>query len=181
MFFITYIINYFSPNFNLLIKKSSLIVSLSVIMLFLFSLVYVQYFENIDYQYNYVSGYQRVISFLDFSNYIRFKSNLLVFDSLNGLNLFIGYEPGTFFALELFSDKTIFPHSTFFALFVRFGFIATLLYYNYFIVVLKKTKSISFLLSNLVFSLFLGPSFFYGIDLIILFILTSKKAVFENV
>ena len=73
-----------------------------LVILILISIYYVEAFQQSNYSYRYISGFERYLNYLDISNYIRFETNLIALRSLLGFSSFIGADSGTFLALDVF-------------------------------------------------------------------------------
>ena len=140
------------------------------------SYIFVYKFNTINYQYIYVQGFNRLNNLMDGSNYLRFMVNILAFRSFNIKNLFIGLPKNTFEGLTYIAGKTLFPHNSILALYIQFGMIIALIYMNRFIKVYKKYNSgkiIPLYIAILVYQCFLGPSSFYGVEILLFMIIVK--------
>ena len=136
------------------------------------SIIYCNVFENASYKYVYRVGLSRMIHFFDESNYLRFKVNELVWETINLERLLLGFKEGEFAGLTLHPGKRLYPHNTILLISVQMGILTVGIYiYQCFrlIKLFHGGKYLPFWMALGLYQLFLGPSSFYGIELIIIF------------
>ena len=162
----------FSKDSNLKVIK--IIFWIGQFIIIPISYIFVDKFNGIDYKYVYVQGFNRLNNLMDSSNYLRFMVNILAFESFNIKNLLIGLQANTFEGLTYVAGKTLFPHNSILALYIHFGIVIALLYMSKYIKVYKKYntgKIIPIYIAMLIYQCFLGPSSFYGTEILVFMII----------
>ncbi len=158
------------------VKIVGTLVILGQIIIIPISYMFVQKFNNYDYTYTYVQGFQRLSNLMDNSNYFRFMVNILAIKSFSPLNLLIGLKENTFEGINFVKGKTLFPHNTMLGLYIHFGMVVSFIYILKYIKLYKKCNNVSTIpiyLALITYQIFLGPSSFYGIELLV-FMLVIK-------
>lgn len=151
-----------------------LIFLIGQILIIPISYIFVYKFNTIDYTYTYVQGFQRLGNLMDNSNYLRFVINILAIKSFNFKNLLIGLQGGTFAGINYLDGKTLFPHNTMLVLYIHFGIIVSVMYLYKYVKLYKKCnneKLMPIYIGMIIYQIFLGPSSFYGVELLIFMII----------
>lgn len=162
----------FNKKSNLKILKICFLVG--QILIIPISYFFVNKFNNINYQYELVQGFNRLNNIMDNSNYLRFMLNILAFESINVKHLLIGLQDLTFAGIDLYAGKTLFPHNTLLALYIHLGMVVSIIYIYKYIKLFEKYnygKMMPIYFSLIIFQLFLGPSSFYGVELLVFMII----------
>lgn len=133
------------------------------------SYIYQYFFKKGNYVYQYLTGIKRFSKILDGSNNIRTLANIYAIDSLSIRNIIFGLEDNTFIGLTMFGNKRIYPHNTMLVMYVKFGGIVSAIYIYVIYAILKRIYyNIGFVCSILLYQMFLGPSTYYGIEVILI-------------
>ena len=136
----------------------------------LIGILYINHFESIEYQYQLRIGISRFLNYIDFSNYIRFISNWKLIANISFPEVILGYTDQIYNQIIFFENKTIFPHNLFFAIYVHAGVLFALSIVHRLISIFKSHSNTTCLfLVVVMYAMVLGPSVFYGVDLIIIF------------
>lgn len=144
--------------------------------------LYTSIFEKSDYVYEYKTGFNRFTTILDYSNYMRTSANIKVLGDVNFKNLLIGYTEESYSKVVHFEKKTIHPHNLFLAIYTESGILfAICMVLRMFRMFKGKKNMIPMYLVLIVYSMILGPSMYYGVDLffIILVIVSQKNSEVE--
>ena len=152
------------------VKIVAMLVILGQVIIIPISYMFVQKFNNYNYTYTYVQGFQRLSNLMDNSNYFRFMVNILAIETFSPLNLLIGLEENTFEGINFVKGKTLFPHNTMLGLYIHFGMVVSFIYILKYIKLYKKCNNVSTIpiyLALITYQIFLGPSSFYGIELLV--------------
>lgn len=135
------------------------------------------YFNFNNYVYEYRTGFERFTfeSFFDYSNYIRAYANVAAVSNAGPVELFFGYSDEAWENIVYFDGKAIFPHNLVLAIFVKGGILYSFAVIRRAISIFKNSENtVCLYVVFLIFSNFLGPSLYYGVDLI-LFLLASAS------
>lgn len=126
-------------------------------------------FNQIDYTYQYQQGLSRFTSLLDASNDLRSQVAIMGLESINPVTFFLGLPEGSFAGLKAFAGKTLYPHHTLLVLHVKFGLLTAIFYGIAFLAPFKGklNQKFPFLAWLVMYQVFLGPSIFYGIELLL--------------
>lgn len=127
-------------------------------------------FNPNSYVYEYRVGFARfsIEGLFDYSNYIRAYSNIAAISNAGPLELLFGFSDAAWSNIVNFDGKAIFPHNLTLTIFVKGGILYTLAIVRRGISIFKGNKNASCLyIVFLVFSNILGPSLYYGADLIL--------------
>ncbi len=139
--------------------------------------IYAEKFQSIDYIYRYNTGISRLTTFFDNSNYIRSVVNIKTIEKSSFQTLLIGYSDEMYKSVVFFKGKNANPHNLPLSIYQQCGLLFSLAVVKRFIMCFKnsdKSKYIVFLL----FAMVLGPSMYYGVDLILIYVamnLNGKK------
>ena len=141
-----------------------------LILWILIGILYINHFENIEYQYQSRFGVNRFLNYIDFSNYIRFIANWKLLCNISFPEIVLGYTDYVYNKIIFFDNKTIFPHNLFFAIYAKAGvFFALSIVYRLASIFNGNNNTTCLFLVVVMYAMVLGPSVFYGADLIIVF------------
>ena len=133
-------------------------------------ILYINHFESIEYQYRSIFGINRFLNYIDFSNYIRFVTNWKLIANISFPEIILGYTDHIYYQIIFFENKSIFPHNLFFAIYAHAGVLFALSIVHRLVSIFKGYRNITCLfLVVVMYAMVLGPSVFYGVDLIIIF------------
>lgn len=145
------------------------------IILLIIGYIYIHIYERLAPEYVYLEGFSRLGNMLDESNYIRVMANKLALESINLTNSIIGLKAGTFKGINMFTNKVIFPHNLFWSLFIQYGLIVTIVFIKKYCMIFKRYGYglMPYYICILIYHSILGLSSFYGVDIIIQFMIVS--------
>ena len=133
--------------------------------------LFISYFNTIEYSYTYFSGLSRLTSFVDYSNYIRAFANISLLHDVNLKYLLFGYSDEAYTALVFFENKIAHPHNTFMAIYQQSGLFFSISLVRRLAAIFNDNKEyINMYIVLLLFAMILGPSLYYGIDLILILV-----------
>lgn len=132
--------------------------------------LYIKYFNGFNYIYEYRTGFDRFSNIVDESNYIRTLVNVQVLEYTSLKSFFLGFSNFEYNSLINFNDKMIYPHNLFLSIFSKSGFFFSIALVKRLCSIFANNKfdNLAFFIAIVLFSNILGPSFYYGIDLIII-------------
>lgn len=139
-------------------------------------------FAKINYTYQFHEGLSRFTTLFDASNQLRSEVAIMGFESINLVSFFLGLKEGSFAGLSVFSGKTLYPHHTLLVLHVKFGLLTAILYAWHFLMLFRHhfNQTFPFFIWLIIYQLFLGPSIFYGIELLLALLVIQSKEAFAN-
>lgn len=155
---------------------------LGQILLFPLSYIFTSYFESIDYKYIHRTGFSRIKTLIDGSNYNRFLANIFAYESLNIKTFFIGVDEKNYIGTTYIANGILNPHNTFLAMSTKYGVLIGCLYISKYITIIKKYyyyDELPMCITLLIYCLFLGPSVFYGVE-ILLILLFFKMIMYQK-
>ena len=137
--------------------------------------LYVEYFSGLNFVYKYREGFDRYSSIVDNSNYIRTYINTQVINNIGVKNLLFGFSDIEYLSIVDFEDKTAFPHNLFFSIYAQCGLFYSLSYVKRLCGIFYRKHSSTLFFVVLTFAMILGPSIYYGIDLLLVLSVSQMK------
>ena len=166
-----YFLRFSRFSFNKIIKKPGLVFYFAFFLWMLVCDFYVSYFEKTKYVYLFNTGISRLSNFIDYSNYIRSFINIKLFKNFTLNSLLFGFTENAYKALIFFEGKNANPHNMFFAIYQQCGIIFSIFVVRRFTSIFLKGKGLmDMYIVFLIYAMILGPSIYYGIDLILVYI-----------
>ena len=160
-----------------IIEKPLLTFMIIFLIWIIISFGFVKHFESIKYEYEYLTGIKRVTRVVDYSNYIRTSINVNLIKNLSLKNIFIGYNEEDYNEIVFFKGKIAHPHNTLLSIYAESGIIFAFEYVRRFTSIFKgNEKMFNYFVILVLYSMTLGPSTYYGVDLLLLCLISILES-----